>query len=389
MTNQANTERVAIYLDHNATSPMHPSTLEAMLPPLTDCFANPSSLHLLGSKARVLVDRAREDVAQSVGARPFEIIWTSGATESLNHIIRGACDAAPERRRVITTAVEHPATLDIVGHLEQAGHDVVRLGVGEDGRLNPDELRDALQQDTAIVSVLWVNNETGVIQDIEALGRLAHEHGALFHVDGVQRAGKGLADLCDLPIDALTVAAHKFGGPKGAAFLYLRRGAPVRPFIWGGHHEKGRRGGTENVASICGVAAALLSSEAAWRDRYAETERLRDRLQTALCKQIDGVLVAGSSAPRVPTTLTVCFRGIEGAAVVLTLSQRGVYCSAGSACTSDGEVASHVLSAMGIPLHSIHGAVRFSLSTTTTQSEIDHAVGEIVRAVAHVRRVHA
>ena len=389
MTDQANTERVAIYLDHNATSPMLPSTLEAMLPPLTDCYANPSSLHAMGDKARALVDKARDDVAESVGVRPFEIIWTSGATESLNHIIRGACDAAPERRRIITTAVEHPATLDIVSHLEEAGLDVVRLGVDGDGLLDLDELREALQKDTAILSVLWVNNETGVIQDIEALGNLAHEHGALFHVDGVQRAGKGLSDLRDLPIDALSVAAHKFGGPKGSAFLYLRRGAPVRPFIWGGHHEKGRRGGTENVASICGIAAALLTAEAAWREHSSETERLRDKLQAALCEQIEDVLVVGASAPRVSTTLTVCFRGIEGAAVVLTLSQRGVYCSAGSACTSDGQVESAVLSAMNVPLHSIHGAVRFSLSTNTTEQEIDHAIREIVRAVAHVRRVQA
>lgn len=389
MTDQANTERVAIYLDHNATSPMLPSTLEAMLPPLTDCYANPSSLHAMGDKARALVDKARDDVAESVGVRPFEIIWTSGATESLNHIIRGACDAAPERRRIITTAVEHPATLDIVSHLEEAGLDVVRLGVDGDGLLDLDELREALQKDTAILSVLWVNNETGVIQDIEALGNLAHEHGALFHVDGVQRAGKGLCDLRDLPIDALSVAAHKFGGPKGSAFLYLRRGAPVRPFIWGGHHEKGRRGGTENVASICGIAAALLTAEAAWREHSSETERLRDKLQAALCEQIEDVLVVGVSAPRVSTTLTVCFRGIEGAAVVLTLSQRGVYCSAGSACTSDGQVESAVLSAMNVPLHSIHGAVRFSLSTNTTEQEIDHAIREIVRAVAHVRRVQA
>lgn len=387
MTEETARERVSIYLDHNATTPMLPSTLEAMLPALTDVFANPSSLHALGAKARALVNRAREDVAGSIGVRPSEIIWTSGATESLNHIIRGACDAAPDRRRCITTAVEHPATIDICSHLEKEGREIITLSVDGDGLLDMEEVRNALSVDTAILSVLWVNNETGVIQDIEALGTLAHEHGALFHVDAVQRAGKGLADLRDLPIDALTVAAHKFGGPKGSALLYLRRGTPVRPFIWGGHHEQGRRGGTENVANICGVASALLSSEDSWRAKRATTEKLRDHLQSALCQQIEDVLVVGANAPRVPTTLTVCFQGIEGAAVVLTLSQHGVYCSAGSACTSDGEVASHVLSAMGVPGDFIHGAVRFSLSTTTTSQEIDKAITEIVRAVAHVRRL--
>ena len=349
--------------------------------------ANRELILLRWDNARNAVEESRERIAACLGARPAEIVFTSCATESINHAVRGVADVR-RSGAVVTSAVEHSVTLDVVRRLEREGRRVVVLPVEADGTLSLETVRGALADEAALLSLIWVNNETGVFFDIEGIGAATREAGIPLHVDATQLVGKRRLDLSSCPVDLLSFSGHKFGAPKGVGGLWIRRGARVRPLMWGGHQETGRRSGTENVAGIVAMAAAMEYSLAAWDRAEAEVARLRDRLVAGLRAELD-ILENGADASRAANTASVCFDRIEGAAVVLTLSQRGVYCSSGSACTARDEGPSHVLQAMGVPGDRIHGAVRFSLSHDHTEDEIDFAVARIVEAVRHVSRVRA
>lgn len=381
-------ERKRIYCDTNATTRISDVAFEAMLPFLRESYGNPSSIHGAGQTARAAVETARETIADVIGIRPAELVFTSCATESINSAIRGALDLDPKKRKVVVSAVEHSATLDVCERLESQGYEIVRLAVEKDGSLPIDRVASAIDDRTAVLSLLWVNNETGVFFDVERIGALARDRGVVFHVDAAQFIGKGMTGVRDLPIDLLSFSGHKFGAPKGTGGLYIRRGSPIRPLVWGGHHEKGRRGGTENVPGIVAMGAALPDYDQKFRAHAQELERRRDRLSAALVRGIPALVENGAGAKRLPTTLNVCFPEIEGAAMVLTLSQRGIYVSSGSACTATSAGPSHVLVAMQVPGHLIHGSVRYSFSPDISESEIDIVADESLKAFRHVSRVN-
>ncbi len=378
--------RSRFYLDHNATAPLHPKARQAMLEFLGDRDANPSSLYLEAEQVRGDFEDAREMMAACLGIRGDELTFTSGASESINWAIRGVVGAHPERRKVVTSQVEHAVTLDVAKHLGEQGYDICYLAVDSAGQLNLAEVEAALDDNTAILSLMWTNNETGVTFDIEKIGHLARAAGVPFHVDGAQKVGKGLGGLGDLPVDLLSFSGHKFGAPKGVGGLYVRRGVSLRPLIWGGQHETGRRGGTENVSGVMAMAAALEVATSTWPDVGPRLRRMRDELESNLGQEFPDMLINGADAQRNENTLSVCFPKIEGHGVVLTLSQKGLACASGSACTAHDEGPSHVLEAMGVPHSFIHGALRFSLGSELKPEEIEEVTRLIIAAVGHLSR---
>ena len=361
-----------IYFDNNATTRLAPEALEAMQPYLTELYGNPSSIHGFGSQVSRKIQEAREQVAALLGAAdPVEIAFTSCGTEGDNAAIRGILESQPEKRHIVTTQVEHPAVLSLCQHLEKKGYRVTWLRVDADGMLDPDELKDSLGEDTALVSIMYANNETGVIFPIDAIGEIVKARGIPFHVDAVQIAGKVPLNLRQSPVDLLTISAHKFHGPKGVGALYVRRGIAFRPFMIGGHQERGRRGGTENVAGIVGMGAA---AELALRNMPEDEPRvrgLRDRLEQSLLESCPDSRVNGHREQRLPNTLNMSFKFLEGEAVLVLLDQNGICASTGSACTAGSSEPSHVLRAMGVPPDWIQGAVRFSLSRYTAETEVE------------------
>ncbi len=367
-----------IYFDNNATTRIAPPVYEAMAPYLTELYGNPSSIHSFGSRAGRALDRARTQVAGLLGAGDeVEVMFTSCGSEGDNTAIRGILDGAPEKRHFITTAVEHPAVLGLGQHLEKRGYRVTWLGVDEDGRLDLDELRDSLSDDTALVSIMYANNETGVVFPVREAGEIVKARDIPFHVDAVQVPGKIGLDVKDDPIDLLTISAHKFHGPKGVGALYVRRGITLRPFIVGGHQERNRRAGTENVAGIVGMgeAAELTATDAA-----AENEplaALRDQLEGALVSACPGARVNGGKAVRLPNTLNIAFEYLEGESILVLLDEFGICASTGSACTAGSVEPSHVLRAMKVPPQWLQGAVRFSLGRYNTAEEVDFAAERI------------
>ena len=360
-----------IYFDNNATTRLAPEALEAMQPYLTDLYGNPSSIHRFGSQVARRVQEAREQVAALLGAAdPIEIVFTSCGTEGDNAAIRGILESRPDRRHIVTTQVEHPAVLGLCQHLEKKGYRVTWLGVDADGMLKLDELRASLSEDTALVSIMYANNETGVIFPIDAVGEIVKAKGIPFHVDAVQAAGKIPLSLKDSPIDLLTISAHKFHGPKGIGALYVRRGVTFRPFVVGGHQERNRRAGTENVAGIVGMGrAAELALEHLAEDE-PRVRGLRDRLERSLLESCPDSRANGHRGKRLPNTLNLSFKFLEGEAVLVLLDQYGICASTGSACTAGSVEPSHVLRAMGVPPDWIQGAVRFSLSRYNTEEEV-------------------
>jgi len=360
-----------IYFDNNATTRLIPEAFEAMRPYLTELYGNPSSIHSFGSQVAKKIQEAREQVATLLGASdPVEVVFTSCGTEGDNAAIREILESRPDKRHIVTTQVEHPAVLGLCQHLEKKGYRVTWLGVDGEGMLDLDELKESLTDDTAVVSIMYANNETGVIFPVHSVGEIVKARGIPFHVDAVQVAGKIPLDLKKSPIDLLTISAHKFHGPKGVGALYVRRGVTFRPFIVGGHQERNRRGGTENVAGIVGMGKA---AELALR-RQAEDERrvrpLRDRLEQSLLDSCPDCRVNGHPKERLPNTLNVSFKFLEGEAILVLLDQYGICASTGSACTAGSVEPSHVLRAMGVPPDWIQGAVRFSLSRYTTEEEV-------------------
>jgi cysteine desulfurase len=362
-----------VYLDNNATTRVLPEVAEAMLPFLTEHYGNPSSIHRFGSAVGERLAVAREQVAHLIGATdPIEIIFTSCGTEGDNAAIRGMLEARPNKRHIVTTQVEHPAVLGLCQHLEKKGYRVTWLSVDENGGLDAEELRSALTDDTALVSVMWANNETGVIFPIEQIGAIVKAKGIPLHVDAVQAAGKIDLKVKDLPVDLMTISGHKFHAPKGIGALYVKRGLTFPPFMIGGHQERNRRGGTENVPGIIGMGKAAEVASSRIDSDATRIRGLRDQLESLLLKSCPGSRVNGDMQKRLPNTCNISFRYLEGESILVLLDQQGICASTGSACTAGSSEPSHVLRAMKVPPDWLQGAVRFSLGRFNTEKEIDY-----------------
>ncbi|MDA8079972.1 MAG: cysteine desulfurase NifS [Nitrospiraceae bacterium] len=376
-----------IYLDNNATTRVAPEVLDVMLPYLADLYGNPSSMHTFGGQLHRRIEDAREKTAALINAHPEEIIFTSCGTESDNTAIMSAVESQPRKRHIITTRVEHPAVLNFCQHLGRKGYRVTFVPVNRQGQLDMDSLLKMLDDDTAVVSVMYANNETGVIFPVDAIADVLRERGILFHTDAVQAAGKIPIDVQKLPVDMLTISGHKLHAPKGVGVLYVRKGARFHPYIIGGHQERGRRAGTENVASVIalGKACELAAQHQDREIRYLSG--LRDRLETALLSCCPDVRVNGDTANRLPNTTNISFEYVEGEAILLRLNEFGVCASSGSACTSGSLEPSHVLRAMGVPYTAVHGSIRFSLSRYNTEKEIDRVIEIMPGVIRELRQL--
>ncbi len=377
-----------IYLDNNATTQVAPEVIDAMIPLLRELWGNPSSMHTFGGQVARHVDNAREQTAALIGAEsPDEIVFTSCGTESDNAAIMSAVETAPKKKRIITTSVEHPAVLNVAKHLEERGKEVIYLPVDGLGRLDLARLDEAMSGDTALVSIMWGNNETGVIFPIEKIAEKCAERGIPLHVDAVQAVGKVPVNMAEVPITFLALSGHKLHGPKGVGALYIRRGTKFQPLIIGGHQEKGRRGGTENTASIVGLGKACeLASRfiGAEQDKVA---RLRDRLEHGIISSIPRAQVHGDRDHRLPNTTNIGFESVEGEAILLMMNELGICASSGSACTSGSLDPSHVMKAMGVPFSRAHGSIRFSLSRYNTEVEMDFVVEKLPAIISRLREL--
>ncbi len=370
-----------VYFDNNATTRVLPEVVQAMMPFLTDFYGNPSSIHRFGSEVGQKIAEARAQVAALIGAAdPVEVIFTGSGTEGDNAAIRGMVEARPDKRHIVTTQVEHPAVLGPCQHLERKGYRVTWLGVDENGALDLNELRSALTGDTALVSIMWANNETGVIFPIEEIGAIVRAKGIPFHVDAVQAVGKLPFRVKDLPVDLLTLSGHKFHAPKGIGALYVRRGITFSPWMMGGHQESNRRAGTENVASIIGMGKAAAIALDRIAEDSARIAKLRDLLESLLLESCPGSRVNGGRQNRLPNTANISFRYLEGESILVLLDQQGICASTGSACTAGSSEPSHVLRAMKVPADWLQGAVRFSLGRFNTEEEIRH-VNQIMPSI--------
>lgn len=377
-----------IYVDNNATTAVAPEVIDAMLPFLKEFWGNPSSMHTFGGQVARHIDRAREQAAALIGAeRASEIIFTSSGTESDNTAIRSALATAPNRRKIITTTVEHPAVLNLAKLLEKQGYEVVFLPVNNLGKLNVDDLKAAIDGNTALVSAMWANNETGVIFPIEKIAEICAERNVPLHVDAVQAAGKIPIDLKNVPIAFLAISGHKLHAPKGVGVLYVRRGTPFTPLIIGGHQERGRRGSTENVASIVGLGKACEMALGHMEEESARVAKMRDRLESGIISSIPNSYVHGDTVHRLPNTSNIGFEAIEGEAILLMLNEFGICASSGSACTSGSLDPSHVMIAMGIPFTRAHGSIRFSLSRYNTDEEIDLILEKLPPIIKRLREL--
>lgn len=375
-----------IYLDNNATTKVAPEVFEAIKPYFMERYGNPSSMHSFGGKLARDVAAAREKLATLLGAQPQEIVFNSGGTESDATAIMSALTTMPERREIVTTRVEHPAVLNLCKYLARyKGYKVHWLSVDKKGLLNMDEVKAKISDQTAIVSVMWANNETGVIFPVREIAEIANEHGALMHTDAVQAVGKVPIDLSSSAIHFLSLSGHKLHAVKGIGALYIKKGTRFAPFIMGGHQESNRRAGTENVPGIValGVAAELAQKHMA--EKAAHMARLRDRLQEGLLAAIPHAHVNGAADQRLPNTLNIGFEFVEGEAILMRMDEKGICASSGSACTSGSLEPSHVLRAMGVPFTAVHGSIRFSLSRYTTDEEIDFVLSEVPKIIAFLR----
>ena len=363
-----------IYLDNNATTRVAPEVVEAMLPYFGEFYGNPSSMHTFGGQVGRDLEAARARLANLLGATPDEIIFTSCGTESDATALWSALRAHPDRRHIITSRVEHPAVKNLCESLAETGYRVTFVPVDRRGRLDLDYFHDHLSEDTAVVSLMWANNETGVIFPVEEIGAALRERGIPFHTDAVQAVGKVPIDLSRLPVDMLSLSGHKLHAAKGVGALYLRKGTPFTPYLIGGHQERGRRGGTENVASIIGLGRAAELAGGAIETENATVRALRDRLESELLARIPNAMVNGDPAHRLPNTSSIAFEFVEGESILLMMNEYGICASSGSACTSGSLEPSHVLRAMGVPFTAAHGSIRFSLSIYNTEAEIDRVI---------------
>ena len=377
-----------IYLDNNATTKVAPEVVEVMMPYLSEFYGNPSSMHSFGGNVASKIKEARQHAANLIGASPGEIIFTSCGTESNGTAIRAAIESNPDRKQIVTSRVEHPAIKNLYETLSKKGYHVIFVPVDNDGRLDLDYLYKSLNDDTAIVSLMWANNETGVIFPVEEISREVKDRGIIFHTDAVQAAGKIPIDVGTTGIAMLSLSGHKFHAPKGIGVLYVRKGTKFSPYMIGGHQEEGRRGGTENVASIIALGkAAELAKQNLDQNGYTAVGDLRDKLETALLGRITNSMVNGDKEHRLPNTTSIAFEYVEGEAILLLMNEHGICASSGSACTSGSLEPSHVLRAMGVPFTAAHGSIRFSLSRYTTEKEIDFVIEKMPPIIERLREL--
>jgi cysteine desulfurase NifS len=375
------------YFDNNATTAVSPEVLAAMLPYFGDMYGNPSSMYTFGGQVAGAVENAREQVANLLGADPSEILFTSSGSESDNTAFWSALQSQPDKKHIVTTRVEHPAVLNVCKYWERQGYRVTYLGVDNLGKLDPEEFKNALEDTTALASVMFANNEVGNIYPIQQLAEIAKERGVLFHTDAVQAVGKTPIDLTHLSVDMLSLSGHKIHAPKGIGALYIRKGTKFRSFIRGGHQEKGRRAGTENVPYIVGLGmAAKLSGDFMQHERV-DVALLRDELEKGLLNKIPDSRVNGDIDNRLPNTSNISFKNVEGEAILLMLDRLGIAASSGSACTSGSLEPSHVLRAMGVPFNYAHGSIRLSLSRYTTREEINYVIKNFPSVIETLRKI--
>ena len=376
-----------IYFDNNATTRVADEVLREIRPLFCEIYGNPSSMHTFGGQIGRKIKKAREQVAALLGCDPLEVIFTSGGTESDNAAIKGAIAAAPNKRKVITTRVEHPAVLAVCRDLENLGYTVAEIGVDKQGRLDLAELETQLDDSTALVSVMYANNETGTIFPVEKIARLVTDKGVVFHTDAVQAVGKIPLNLSKSRIDLLSLSGHKLHAPKGVGALYVRKGTRLSPFMLGGHQESGRRAGTENVPGIVGLGKACELAAENIELENTRVKKLRDKLEKAILESCPDCRINGDPKNRLPNTTNISFEYIEGEAILLMLDRFGICASSGSACTSGSLEPSHVLRAMGVPFTAAHGSIRFSLSRYSTEDEIDFTVEKMPQIVNHLREL--
>ena len=376
-----------VYFDYNATTPLAPEVAASILRVSQEVFGNASSIHHFGQQAKATIDDARSAVAALLNADPSEVVFTSGGTEADNLAIRGAAEANEPagRRHLIASGIEHEAVLNSLRALAKRGWRTTLLPVDHTGVVSPDRLREAIDADTALVSVMHANNEIGTIQPIAQLAAIAHEHGALMHTDAVQSAGKIPVDVRALGVDLLSLSAHKFNGPKGAGALWIKRGTRLQPTVTGGKHERNRRAGTENVAGIAGFGVAARLAVGKMGAEGARVAALRDRLEAGVLRGVPGTTVNGGSEPRVPNTTNISFEHVEAESLLIALDLEGIAVSTGSACSAGTLEASHVLKAMGLPVHRTQSSLRFSLGMFSTQEEVDRVIEMLPRLVEKLR----
>ncbi len=376
-----------VYVDNNATTKVAPEVLDVMLPYFSEYYGNPSSMHFFGGQVQKKVNEARERVAEFLGADPSEVVFTSCGTESDNAAILGTLDSYPEKRHLITTRVEHPAVGNICTYLGRKGYRITELSVDREGRLDLDELKESITEETALVTVMYANNETGVVFPIDEIGEIVKEKRIPFHTDAVQAAGKIPLNMKKSKIDMLSISGHKLHAPKGIGVLYIRKGTRFSPFMIGGHQEKGRRGGTENVPYIIGFGKASELAKAHLAEENSRIKALRDYLEERILEKIPNTLVNGERLHRLPNTLSVSFEYVEGESILLLLSDLGICASSGSACTSGSLEPSHVLRAMGVPFTAAHGSIRFSLSIYSTKEEMDYIIEHLPPIIQKLRDI--
>ncbi|UCC96820.1 MAG: cysteine desulfurase NifS [Phycisphaerales bacterium] len=377
----------AIYFDNNATTKVAEEVLEEMTPLFCELYGNPSSMHTFGGQIGRRIRGAREQVAALLGCDPTEIVFTSGGTESDNTAIKGALAAQPHKRKVITTRVEHPAVLTVCRDLENHGYAVIELGVDRQGRLDLAELQEQLDEDTALVTIMYANNETGTVFPIDHVSQLVANEGAIFHTDAVQAVGKIPLKLSQSHIDLLSLSGHKLHAPKGVGILYVRKGTRLSPFMLGGHQEAGRRAGTENVPGIVGLGKACELAAANLEEENSRVKRLRDKLERAIVEKCPDCRLNGDTGNRLPNTCNISFEYIEGEAILLMLDKYGICASSGSACTSGSLEPSHVLRAMGVPFTAAHGSIRFSLSRYNTEEEVNYTIEKLPAIIDQLRQL--
>ncbi len=375
-----------IYLDNNATTAVAPEAFDAMRPFLTELYGNPSSIHTFGGQVAAHIETARERLAALLGAQPTEVIFTSCGTESDSAAIYSALSLCPKRRKVVISCMEHPAILALGKELERRGYTVSHIPVDSKGRLDMECAREMIDAETAVVSVMWANNEIGNIYPVKELGELAHSQGALFHTDAVQAVGKVEMNLAELPIDMLSLSGHKLHAPKGVGALYVKRGVRFRPFIVGGHQERGRRAGTENVAGIVALGKAAELAKTNFTVEHTRVRTLRDKLEAGLLK-LPSTRLNGDVEHRLPNTSNISFEYIEGESILMLLNMHGICASSGSACTTGSLEPSHVLRAMGVPYTAAHGAIRFSFSRYNTEEEVDFVLEKLPPVISRLREI--
>ncbi len=376
-----------VYFDYNATTPPSLEVVDRVAAATRDNFGNGSSVHHFGQQAKAALDDARSAVARLINADPSEVVFTGGGTESDNFAIRGAVEAAEAsgRRHLVASAIEHEAVLYTLKALAKKGWRTTLVPVDQSGVVSPDRVREAMSDDTVLVSVMHANNEIGTIQPIAAIAAIAHERGALLHTDAVQTAGKIAIDVRALGVDLLSLSAHKFNGPKGAGVLYIKRGTRMQPILTGGKHERNRRAGTENTPAIAGMGVAALQAAQKLDAEAARLAPLRDRLEAGILASVSGTAVNGGASPRVPNTTNISFERVEAESLLIALDLEGIAVSTGSACSSGTLEPSHVLKAMGFPVHRTQNSLRFSLGLFSTEEEVARVIAALPRLVEKLR----